>query len=77
MRKTDQFKRKERRLRRALIKVKVRLLNLKLSQDSRQEKDFKSWNDLHDLEERLKGRLWDNWSDYKSAHWEIHGFNVY
>jgi len=79
---TSKFVAIETRLNNAIAKVQARLAVLssrtELSiEQQQQHPDHKHWNDLHDLEDRLNNRLWDNWSASKDAHWDAHGFNSY
>jgi hypothetical protein len=34
------------------------------------------WNDWHDLEYRISGRILDNKVEYSKAHFELHGWTI-
>ena len=78
------FIKKQEQLKRAIQRVQDKLESFKEEAqkiigdwtDAHREK-FKRWNDWHDLKERLKNRVWKNWSEYKSWHWGEYGFNSY
>lgn len=67
------FKDKETRLNIALSKVQSKLKEYK---DTPQI-EHKDWNDWHDLEDRLKERLMDNYLAYQSYLFEVNGVAVY
>lgn len=68
------FKDKETRLNLALQRVQNRL---KFYADNASTNEFKDWNNWHDLEQRIKERLFDNWSSFKDWHFQQFGFNTY
>jgi DNA repair exonuclease SbcCD ATPase subunit len=72
----DKYQKKQARLNSALAKVQDKL---RATEERYQRTGMvaQNWNDLHDLEARIKDRLWSNWSDHKDAHWELHGWNAY
>jgi hypothetical protein len=39
--------------------------------------DLWNWNAWHDLEDRLKARLWANWSAFHDWHFSAYGWNGY
>jgi len=82
--KIEQFKNKEDRLSKAIEKVDTKLKQFKGYADKIQgnwsDKDreyTKDWNNLHDLRDRLESRLFDNWSEFKTWHFDTFGFNTY
>jgi uncharacterized protein YukE len=70
------FKKKEEVLRSALQRVKDKLNEIADSFNSTGVPN-PHWDRFHDLEYRIEQRLWDNWSDFKDAHWDAFGFNAY
>jgi len=72
----DKYQKKQKRLNSALAKVQT-LLTATEQRYQRTGIAAKNWNALHDLEARIKDRLWENWSDHKNAHWDAHGWNAY
>jgi hypothetical protein len=67
------FKEKETALNLALTRVQNRLKYY--AENSSQI--FEDWNNWHDLEDRIKERLWQNWSNYKDWHFQTFQFNTY
>jgi hypothetical protein len=80
----SKFVKKQDRLNAALEKVKSHLQYLAdkyhgkgYNKENGQEvKEVETWNDWHDLEERIKNRLWDNYYDHQQWHFEKFGWAV-
>ena len=68
---------KESRLKAALSKVQTKLDYLAENQNQLSDQDYNSWNNWHDLKDRIKNRLFDNWSDHMDWHWGEFGWNSY
>jgi len=64
---------KETAINKAIDRVKAKLKSYSDTPDQ----PHKDWNLWHDLQDRLEARLADNWSNYKSWHWETYQFNTY
>ena len=62
-------------LKNALDKVRAKLESFKLKDFN--DPELNTWNNWHDLEDRLNDRLIDNWKAFKSWHWDTYQFNAY
>ena len=70
------FKEKEERLKKSIEKVESKLNWFKENKDSLDDKTLDTWNDWHDLKDRLKDRLSDNFHNYSSWHFSEHGWTI-
>ena len=78
------FTKTETRLKVAIAKVEAKLAYLKAENEKSvkpwgpaEEEKFKDWNLLHDLQDRLESRLWDNYSAFSDWHFEKMGWVAY
>lgn len=74
----QKFLDKQTRLNNALNKVNAKLQYFnEVSQTGANLPEFENWNKWHDLHDRLKDRLQDNYNNFKNWHWEQYRFNTY
>lgn len=66
------FKDKETSLKKAIERVNNLLEGYKIKAP-----EGDKWNQTHDLEDRLRNRLIENWKEFKIWHWDNFQFNTY
>jgi hypothetical protein len=85
MQDNSKFIQKQDRLNSALEKVKNHLQYLAdkyhgnglFSQyKGKEAEEIEKWNDWHDLEYRIKNRLWDNYHEHQQWHFQTFGWAV-
>jgi hypothetical protein len=72
----DKYQKKQTLLNSALSKVQRMLI---ATEESYQRTGIvaQNWNDIHDLEYRIKDRMRENWSAYHDWHLDTFGWNAY
>jgi predicted transcriptional regulator len=73
----EYFKQKETAIKNAIEKVETKLKWFKENQESLSYDILETWNNWHDLHDRLKDRLFDNYGDYQSYNFKTYGIAVY
>jgi hypothetical protein len=73
----DIFLKKQAQLNDALYRIDLKLDWFKENQENLPHNILKTWNNWHDLNDRIKDRVFENVRNYKIWHWEQYGFNTY
>lgn len=74
MKNFEYFQNKETVLKSAIQKVENKLSWFKENQNSLSESILDTWNNYHDLHDRLIDRLSDNYFEYSQWHFNTHGY---
>lgn len=77
MKTQEQFLEKQAKIITAIARVESKLNLYKAESEAGRTENIRNWNEWHDLKDRLKNRLIDNWGAFHDWHFGKFGYSIY